>query len=249
MGTALKPMSGEIVRHDAGTLIQSAITAGAGIEVVEKLAEMFNRERDDQRRQEYNAAMVDCQQGMKAVAADATNPQTRSKYAKYEQLDKAIRPAYTAAGFGLTFGTDRIENSVDEIRVYCIVTHNSGYERRHYIDMPCDGKGAKGNDVMTKTHARASAVSYGCRYLLRMIFNIAVGDGDDDGNGGAVQTITAEQAATIREHVARPGVGDVTLKAMLTACGCSSVETIPAAKYAFCIAGLIKREKAAGGVA
>ena len=48
--------------------------------------------------------------------------------------------------------------------------------------MPADGKGARGNDVMTKTHATGSAVSYGMRYLLRMIFNISVGEHDDDGN-------------------------------------------------------------------
>jgi hypothetical protein len=53
--------------------------------------------------------------------------------------------------------------------------------------MPVDGKGARGGDVMTKTHAMGSGVSYGMRYLLRMIFNLAI-DYDDDGNaagGGA----------------------------------------------------------------
>ena len=48
--------------------------------------------------------------------------------------------------------------------------------------MPADGKGAQGRDVMTRTHATGSAVSYGRRYLLLMIFNIAVGGEDDDGN-------------------------------------------------------------------
>ena len=49
--------------------------------------------------------------------------------------------------------------------------------------MPADGKGAKGGDVMTKTHATGAAVSYGMRYLLKMIFNVAVGEDDTDGNG------------------------------------------------------------------
>jgi hypothetical protein len=52
--------------------------------------------------------------------------------------------------------------------------------------MPADGKGARGNDVMTKTHAAGSAMSYGMRYLLKLIFNVAVGvDLDDDGNGAS----------------------------------------------------------------
>jgi hypothetical protein len=37
---------------------------------------------------------------------------------------------------------------------------------------------------MTKTHATGAATSYGMRYLLKMIFNVAVGEDDDDGNGG-----------------------------------------------------------------
>ena len=45
-------------------------------------------------------------------------------------------------------------------------------------------KGAKGGDVMTKTHAAGSALTYGQRYLLKMIFNIAIGS-DDDGNAAS----------------------------------------------------------------
>jgi hypothetical protein len=49
--------------------------------------------------------------------------------------------------------------------------------------MPSDGKGAKGGDVMTKTHATGAASQYGMRYLLKMIFNVAIGEDDNDGNG------------------------------------------------------------------
>ena len=34
---------------------------------------------------------------------------------------------------------------------------------------------------MTKTHATGSAFTYGQRYLLKMIFNVATGELDDDG--------------------------------------------------------------------
>lgn len=40
---------------------------------------------------------------------------------------------------------------------------------------------------MTKTHAMGSGVSYGMRYLLRMIFNLAI-DQDDDGNAAGART-------------------------------------------------------------
>jgi hypothetical protein len=54
--------------------------------------------------------------------------------------------------------------------------------RRYHVDMPADGKGAKGGDVMTKTHATASALTYAKRYLLLQIFALAIGESDDDGN-------------------------------------------------------------------
>jgi len=45
-------------------------------------------------------------------------------------------------------------------------------------------------DVMSRTHATASALSYGMRYLLRLIFNIAVGEGDDGNKAGAQQQLS-----------------------------------------------------------
>jgi len=63
--------------------------------------------------------------------------------------------------------------------------------------MPADGKGAKGGDVMTKTHAAGSAMSYGMRYLLKMIFNVAIGENDDDGNGADIPRISEEQSNEI----------------------------------------------------
>ena len=62
--------------------------------------------------------------------------------------------------------------------------------------MPADGKGAKGGDVMTKTHATGSAMTYGQRYLVKMIFNIAVG-ADDDGRAAGAQPTIASRGETI----------------------------------------------------
>ena len=69
----------------------------------------------------------------------------------------------------------------------CYVSHSGGHTRTYRAHVPSDGKGAKGNDAMTKTHAFGSGTSYGMRYLLKMIFNVAIGEEDDDGNaaGGA----------------------------------------------------------------
>lgn len=151
---------------------------------VEKLERMLAmKERSDLRVAEglFNSAMSAAQQAMRPIAADATNPQTRSRYATYAALDRVLRPIYTNHGFGISFDTG--ESAQPEwVRVLAYVSHSGGFARTYHADMPADGKGAKGGDVMTRTHAVGAAMSYGMRYLLKMIWNVAVGEDDRDGN-------------------------------------------------------------------
>jgi hypothetical protein len=156
----------------------------ASVEKIERLMALWERGEARKSEVQFNAAMSEAQREMRPVMADAYNPQTKSKYASYEALDRRLRPIYTAHGFGLSFGTADSPHEL-HVRVTCLVTHAAGHSRPYHIDMPADGKGAKGGDVMTRTHATGSAVSYGMRYLLKMIFNVAVGDEDDDGNRAA----------------------------------------------------------------
>ena len=132
----------------------------------------------------FSEAMNAAQDGMNAVRTDKANTgvQGGARYATFVALDKALRPIYTKHGFSLSFDTDASPLQ-DHIRVICHVSHRDGHKEHPHVDMPADGKGAKGNDVMTKTHAMGAAMTYGQRYLLKLIFNIAVGD-DDDGNSG-----------------------------------------------------------------
>ena len=182
----------------AGTLPLDAPDLTEGVSLFERLLKdpavdpekmerfMAMQERINARaaESEFNAAMTAAQKQMRPVATDSDNPQTRSKYASYEALDRALRPIYTEHNFALSFNTDEAPGP-ETVRVLCKVTHAGGHAERYRLDMPSDGKGAKGGDVMTKTHATGSAVTYGMRYLLKMIFNVAVGEGDDDGNSAA----------------------------------------------------------------
>lgn len=170
---------------------------------VDKMRELLAIRREivaEQAQHAFNAAMTSAQMEMRPVVADASNPQTRSKYASYLALDKALRPIYTKHGFALSFNT--AEGAADEyVRVTCDVSHNAGHTKRYQIDMPADGKGAKGGDVMTKTHATGSAATYGTRYLLKMIFNIVVGDDDDGNAAGAGEKIMPDQADSLRAMI------------------------------------------------
>ncbi len=168
------------------------------VDKLDRLLQMQARVQADTARREFDNAMADAQEGMKAIQADAENSQTRSRYATYAQLDKAIRPIYSAHGFALTFNTGDAPRQ-DELRVLATLSHRGGHRQEYKIDMPADGKGARGNDVMTRTHATGAAAQYGQRYLLKFIFNLAVGDVDDDGNGSDVENLAPEGALRDKE--------------------------------------------------
>lgn len=167
------------------SMIQAAASnPNVDMDKMERLWAMHEKAVDRQAAQSFNQSLNAAQGRMGRVQADMTNNQTRSDYASYAALDKALRPIYTDEGFALSFGTapDAPEGCV---RVLCHVSHREGHTRTYQADMPNDGKGAKGGDVMTKTHATGSAMTYGMRYLLKMIFNVAIGEDDDDGNSAS----------------------------------------------------------------
>lgn len=202
-------------------IIAAGSTPGVNVENVERMMAMYERLEAKKAERAFNDAMTDAQTEMRPVAADANNPQTKSKYATYHALDKALRPIYTKYGFSPSYDTDDSPKP-DHIRVLCYLSHRSGHTRTYKVDMPCDGKGAKGGDVMTKTHAAGAAMSYGQRYLLKGMFNITIGE-DDDGNGASDQhgNISDDQAQTIRDLIARYD-GDIE-----ALCKYMGVEAVP----------------------
>lgn len=174
----------------------------------------------------FNVAMTKAQSEMGRISADKTNSQTSSAYASYGQLDRALRPVYTDNGFSLSFDTEPAAEGM--VGVKCYVSHDAGHTRTYRAMVPSDGKGARGNDVMTKTHAFGSGASYGMRYLLKMIFNVAIGEDDDDGNGAngtPTEYVTEKQAAEMRDIIEGAGLN---AKKFLDWLKVDSLEMIPA---------------------
>lgn len=175
--------------NDSATLLaviaQAASDPSADVGKMERLMGMYERMQGKRAESAFNDAMNDAQSKMRAIGTDKTNAQTKSNYATYAKLDRVLRPIYIACGFSLSFDTGE-DAPADHVRVLCYVSHIDGHTRTYRIDMPTDGKGARGGEVMTRTHAVGSGSTYGMRYLLKMIFNVAIGEDDDDGNGASI---------------------------------------------------------------
>lgn len=170
---------------EAATLMQVIARAAADpsfdINKMERLMQMHQQIQAQKALEAFSSAMSAAQAEMGPISADAMNPQTKSRYASYAQLDRALRPIYTKHGFALSFNEGETDKP-GHVRVTCKVSHSGGHVEPYKKDMPADGKGAKGGDVMTLTHATGAAQSYGMRYILKGVFNVAVGEEDKDGN-------------------------------------------------------------------
>jgi hypothetical protein len=222
-------------------LLQAIICAASDpsidIAKVEHLVRLKKEMEAAEAERLFNDALAAAQAEMVPIVADAVNAEVgrAHRYASYAHLDRAVRPIYTAHGLSVTFNTG--ERSTDTaVEVTCYLCGH-GYGRSYAIIMPADGKGARGGDVMSRTHAAASAISYGMRYLLVMIFNLAI-DRDDDGNAaGRVVPgrISAEQVKRIKSLAAAVKADVRRFCAFL---GVASIDAIPAARFEHAVAAL-----------
>lgn len=216
---------------------RAARSPDVDVDKMERLFAMQERFLAKQAETAFNAALNASQARVGRIATDATNPQTRSRYATYAALDRVLRPVYIEQGLSLSF--DTTDSPVPEhIRVLCHVSHTAGHTRTYHVDMPADGKGAKGGDVMTKTHAAGAAMSYGMRYLLKMIVNVAIGEDDTDGN--TAETISAAQVADLEALISEVGADRAMF---LRFCKAESLSQIPASKYRQAVAALERKRQ------
>lgn len=148
---------------------------------MERLLEMAERVHEREAKSQYDQAMNEAQGEMRPISRDCHNPHTRSRYASYEAIDSAIRPIYTKHGFAMSFGSKASSGGPDRVIVTCRVSHRGGHAEHVELEMPADGKGARGGDIQSRTHATGSALSYGKRYIANLVWNLSFGE-EDDGN-------------------------------------------------------------------
>lgn len=174
---------------------RAAANPEVDVEKMERLVAMRNAEIARVALLEYNEALNKAQGEMGRIKSDKKNSHTGSWYATFASLDRTLRPIYVANGFSITWSS-----RVDGAQPNCIIVtgklaHRGGHTEDFEIEMPADGKGPKGDNVMTRTHATGSGFTYGKRYLLKGMFNIAEAEEiDDDGNAAGAHISGADES-------------------------------------------------------
>lgn len=240
---------------DEVTVAQSAQTESAAIfsmieraasdpsidmDKMERLLQMQKDVRQENARVEYNSAMARAQREMEPVARDARNDQTRSNYARYEAIAKAITPIITKHGFAASFGTADSPKE-NHYRITCEVSHEGGFSKSYHADIPIDDAGMKGTKNKTGTHAFGSTMSYGRRYLKLLIFDIATEDDDGNASSKPAELITEDQVMALRDLLETANRDEAKFCQYV---GVNALQDIWAENYDKCIAMIQRTMKA-----
>lgn len=146
------------------------------VDKLERLLAMNERILDRNAKAEFEAAFAEMQGELPEITERGrivVNGQTRSTYARFEDIIAEIRPILTKHGFAL-----RHENKQEgeKLTVVGILSHRCGHSVRDEFIAEADNSGAK-NDIQQVGSTR----SYGQRYTTISLLNIVTRGADDDG--------------------------------------------------------------------
>lgn len=116
---------------------------------------------------ELGKALALAQSEMKNAKLNRVNPHFKSKYADLAEIRDTVTPALSKNGIAVVQGTDATDNG---LVVFTRLIHSSGQWIESRFPIPYD-----------KPQTMGSGITYGRRYTLSAVCNIAA-DEDDDGN-------------------------------------------------------------------
>lgn len=177
-------------------IIAKAAAEGRDVATLEKLMDLQERILRRNAKTAFAADFVRMKPHLKRVENTHVNSQTKSKYAKLEDINKEIDPILEQ--FGFSTSTKIVSQSEVSVTVRAELWHREGHIEGTDITMPLDRTGIAGTVNKTGPHALASSIKYARRVAICALLNISTGDGEDrDGNAEQSGTITIEQAAEI----------------------------------------------------
>lgn len=192
---------------EAGQVLQSIMSAAkdpqVSVEKLERLFALHKEMRADQSRTSYKAALARVQAKLPRIAkaghalVEKEGRVVRdTPFARYEDIDLAVRPLLAGEGFAVSFNT-RAGNGITVF--VCELSHCEGHSEERSLPLPVDATGGK-----NAIQAMGSSVTYAKRYLLGMHLNIVTVGEDDDGAGGS-PIVSPNTAETIRAALEAAG--------------------------------------------
>ena len=201
-----------------------------------KLLEMKERVEANQAKKEYARALAQMQPRLPEITERGgikdKSGGVQSTYAKWEDVNEAIRPILSERGFALSF---RISHPEGKISVTGVLSHEEGHSEETTITLPHDSSGSK-----NAVQAVGSSVSYGKRYTAFALLNITTRGEDDDGKRGGGSAITPEQLEALQSQIVHVGADVPRFLAYLKI---ERLEDLPAKDFDRAMTALRNKEK------
>jgi hypothetical protein len=170
-----------------GMFERLATNPAVPVEKLEKLIELQERIMRHDAKSAFDAAFAEMQGEIPEITERgeiSVNGQVRSKYAKFEDILREVKPILTKFGFAI-----RHRNVFDNgtIKIVGILSHRSGHSEEDEFVAKADDSGSK-----NAIQALGSTRSYGQRYTTISLLNIATRGADDDGQRSTKATAPEE---------------------------------------------------------
>ena len=172
---------------------RAAADPSVDLDRLDRLSRVYERMVAREAETRFNAALVKLQPQLPVLEERGEitdlNGKLRATYATWEDTVDAIRPLLARHGFSLTFRPGRSAGGVPVVTG--VLRHRAGHKEEAGIELPADASGDK-NPVQ----AVGSTMSYGQRYVTRMLLNLTSRGEDDD---GAVAGLSGAELSLISE--------------------------------------------------
>jgi len=193
-------MSDEITKapNDSGNLIavieRYMTDKTVDVDKLDRLLQMQERVLARQALESFNADFAAIQTELPRIEQNGEvlnkSGGVQSRYAKFEDINSAVKPILQKYGFSIYFQTATDSNSITVTGTLC---HRDSHSIQTNLSLPSDTSGNK-----NAVQAIGSSVSYGKRYVMCALLNLTVGGEDDNGNPPQkTDTINAEQIKEI----------------------------------------------------
>lgn len=201
MGEVAKVQTGEVQDYSGGLLeviARAARDPNVDIDKMERLLAMQERVMERNAKVAFTEALKTMQPLLpvitergKIIIRDKNDQKKiiqETSFARWEDINEAIRPLLNAHGFSLSFRTGMAPDG--KVSVTAVLAHDAGHQEETTIHLPHDSSGSK-NSVQ----AIGSSTSYGKRYTTMSLLNITSRGEDDDGYAAVTNTIVEDVRA------------------------------------------------------
>lgn len=169
---------------------------------------------------------------------DPDGPKKKAfNYAKWEDVDAAIRPLLLEHGFSLSFNTSQRQGDGGGLIVMGELLHIAGHSKTASMALPLDTSGGK-----SSLQGYASSTSFGSRYVAKMLLNLVFEGEDDDGQKGGMSYLSDKQQEELNAVLSQVNMPQNRFEAFLDHLKAGSVAGIEAKDFALAL-NMVASEK------